>query len=73
MDLFGERLRAEIAEALYESDAALCQGDARGFGPGNYELYRRNGAGWAGVEGNTYERHALVAMKAIQAYYDKLT
>lgn len=70
VDLFGEKMRAELAEALYDADARLCLGEARTWGVGRYDMYCQSAPhqydSVTQIQGNTYERLAHVAMRFIQ-------
>lgn len=67
MDLFGERLKTRVAEAIWESDRERGVNGAHNWP--SYDVHMRAFySGWSGS--NPYERYAEVAMRTIQSAVD---
>ena len=71
MDLFDEKMKTRLAEALYDADARICLGPAGSWGVGNYETWARMMPTQYDMvtnitHDNHYERLAHVAMRFIQ-------
>jgi len=65
MDLFGDKLKQELAREMFESDAALFL--TGGWAASQYDMWLNTNHNRAN---NKYERYAEIAMRTIQGRAD---
>ena len=65
MDLFGDKLKQELAREMFESDAGLFL--TGGWAASQYDMWLSTNLNYAN---NKYERYAEIAMRTIQRRAD---